>query len=169
MVMPHPLVLALFQDRPTATEAARHLRSLGLDRQDLSLVAGTHQVEGVLADEMDATPGVEIEDSRAAARLGEIGGHVLAAIAIVLPGIGPIVTAGPLSAEFGEVVGHMAGHIASVLRDAGLSEEQAVSWERSVARGALLLGAHVRRGNPEPVRAALVEAGASEVALARWE
>lgn len=167
--MPHPLVLALFEDKPTAAEAARRLRSLGLERADLSVVASTHQLEGALADEMDATPGVEIEDSRAAARLGEIGGHVLAAIAIVLPGIGPIVTAGPLSAEFGEAAGHLAGRIATVLHHAGLPEEQATFWQSSISRGALVLGAHVRRGSAEPIRRALVEAGATEVALAEWE
>jgi hypothetical protein len=126
-------------------------------------------MEGELADEMDATTGAEIEDSRPAARLGEIGGHVVAAIAIVLPGIGPIVTAGPLSAEFGEVAGHLAGRIAAVLRDAGLSDEQAKHWQTSVANGALLLGAHVRNGNAEAVRAALLDAGADEVAVAEWE
>jgi hypothetical protein len=162
-------VLALFQDRPTAAEAARRLRSLGLARADLSLVARSHQVEGELADEMDATPGAEIEDSRPAARLGEIGGHVLAAIAIVLPGIGPIVTAGPLAAEFGEAAGHLAGRIAAVLRDAGLSDEQARQWQSSISHGGLLLGAHVRHGSADAVRAALLDAGAREVTVAEWE
>ncbi len=167
--MPHPLVLALFQDRSGAAEAARRLRSLGLGREDLSVVASTHDLEGTLADEMDATPGVEIEDSRVAARLGEIGGHVVAAIACILPGIGPIVSAGPLSAELGEAAGHLAGRIATVLRDAGLPAEQAGSWQTAVSNGALLLGAHVREGDPEPVRTVLAETGATDVALAVWK
>lgn len=167
--MPHPLVLGLFQDRSKAAEAARYLRSLGLDRKDLSVVASTHQAEGELADEMGATPGVEIEDSRPASRLGEIGGHVVAAIASVLPGIGPIVSAGPLSAEFGEAAGHMAGHIATILRNAGLPEEQAARWEASVSNGVLLLGAHIRSGSAEPAQAVLREAGATDVALAVWK
>jgi hypothetical protein len=167
--MPHPLVLALFQDRPTAAEAASRLRSLGFGPGDLSVVAATHQLEGALADEMGVTPGAEIEDSRPAARLGEIGGHVLAAIAIVLPGIGPIVTAGPLAADLGEAAGHAAGRIASILEGAGLGEVQAVQWQEAVGRGALLLGAHVRRGDAGAVVALLTEAGASEVAEASWE
>jgi hypothetical protein len=166
--MPHPLVLALFQDRTTAAEAASRLRSIGLGRSDLSVVAATHQVEGTLADELEATPGAEIEDSRPAARLGEIGGHVLAAIAIVLPGIGPIVSAGPLAADLGEAAGHAAGRIASVLEGAGLSPEQAQRWQEAVARGALLLGAHVRHGDADRVRALLLECGAAEVAQASW-
>ncbi len=168
MFMPHPLVLALFQDRPAAAEAARRLRTLGFERGDISLVAGSHQSAGALAHEMDATPGVEFEDSRPATRLGEIGGHVLAAIAVVLPGIGPIVTAGPLSADLGEAAGHLAGRIASILRAAGLSPAQAASWQESVARGALLLGAHVRHGDTQAAHEALLAAGATEVAEGRW-
>ena len=167
--MPHTLVLALYQDRSTATEAAKRLRALGLPREDLSLVARSHQQEGAIAEEMEATPGAEIEDSRPASRLGEIGGHVLAAIASVLPGIGPIVSAGPLSAEFGEAAGHLAGGVAGVLRRAGLSEEEATYWQTSVGRGALMLGAHVRQGSADPVRAVLAGAGAARVALAEWE
>jgi hypothetical protein len=167
--MPHPLVLALFQDRTMAAEAARRLRGVGLGRGDLSVVAATHQLEGHLANELDATPGAEIEDSRPAARLGEIGGHMLAAIAIVLPGVGPIVTAGPLSAELGEVAGHAAGRIASVLENAGLAPELAHRWQTAVARGALLVGAHVRSGPAAPVKALLEECGATSVVEASWE
>jgi len=167
--MPHPLVLALFQDRPTAAEAASRLRGAGLGRGDLSVVAATHQLEGTLAREMDVTPGAEIEDSRPAARLGEIGAHVLAAIAIVLPGVGSIVSAGPLAADLGEAAGHAAGRIATILEEAGLSPAQALQWQSAVARGALLLGAHVRQGDAAPVRALLLECGASEVAEATWE
>ena len=66
-----------------------------------------------LADGMDATAGVDLEDSRPAALLGELGGKVLATVALVLPGIGPIVAAGPLAAELGEIAGHVAGSLAS--------------------------------------------------------
>ncbi|HEY6947501.1 MAG TPA: hypothetical protein VI297_01690 [Gemmatimonadales bacterium] len=167
--MAHPLVLALFQDRPTAAEAASRLRAAGLQRGDLSVVAATHQLEGALAQELEATPGAEIEDSRPAARLGEIGGHVLAAIAVVLPGIGPIVSAGPLAADLGEAAGHVAGRIASILEDAGLSPIQAQQWESAVASGALLLGAHVRHGDAGAIRALLLQAGASDAAEASWQ
>lgn len=166
--MSHPLVLALFQDRQTAAEAASRLRAAGLQRGDLSVVAATHQLEGALAQDFEATPGAEIEDSRPAARLGEIGGHVLAAIAVVLPGIGPIVSAGPLAADLGETAGHVAGGIASILEDAGLSSDKAEQWQSAVARGALLLGAHVRNGDAAAIPPLMLESGATDVAEAAW-
>jgi hypothetical protein len=168
--MPHPLLLALFQDRTTAAEAASRLRQAGLAREDLSVVAATHHFENALARELEVTPGAEIEDSRPAGRLGEISAHVLAAIAVVLPGVGSIVTAGPLAADLGEAAGHAAGRrIASILEDAGLSSEQASRWESAVGNGALLIGAHVRHGDAETVRRIQLEAGATDLIEASWQ
>ncbi len=167
--MAHPLVLALFRDRGRAARAAAAVRDLGIDRSDLSVVSRTHRDEAELAREVGATPGAEIEDSRVAARLGELGGQILAAIAIVLPGVGPIVTAGPLGADLGEVAGHAAGGIASVLTRSGLSEAHAARWQKRVQLGAVLLGVHVRQGEVNTVSGALREHGADEIEVAEWQ
>ncbi len=167
--MAHPLVLALFRDRGRASRAAAAVRDLGIDRSDLSVVSRTHRDEAVLAREVGATPGAEIEDSRVAARLGELGGQILAAIAVVLPGVGPIVTAGPLAADLGEAAGHAAGGVASVLSRSGLSETHAARWQKRVKEGAVLLGVHVRHGEVTTVSAALRAQGADEVEVAEWE
>ena len=119
--MSHPIVLALFKTPAAAAAAARALHGLGVSREHISVVARNHDQEGTLAEEMDATPGAEIEDSRRAAVLGELSGQVLAAIALVMPGIGPIVAAGPLSAGLGEAAGHVAGGVAAALSGAGVS------------------------------------------------
>ena len=167
--MTHPLVLALFRDRARAARAAAAVHDLGIDRGDLSVVSRSHHDETTLAREVDATPGGEIEDSRVAARLGELGGQILAAIAIVLPGIGPIVTAGPLAADLGEAAGHMAGGVASVLARTGLPEPRAAEWQTRVQRGDVLLGVHVRRGEEDAIASALRQQGADEVEVAEWQ
>jgi hypothetical protein len=118
---------------------------------------------------MDATPGVELEDSRLAALLGELGGLVLAAIAVVMPGIGPIVAAGPLAAELGEAAGHAAGSLASVLKAAGLPPERAEALQHGVARGGVLLGVHVpARLELDRVRDGLSKAGATQLEIVTW-
>lgn len=167
--MTHPLVLALFRDRGAAARAAAAVRDLGIDRSDLSVVTRSHQDEFALAQQLGATPGAEIEDSRVAAWLGELGGQILAAIAIVLPGIGPIVTAGPLAADLGEAAGHMAGGIASVLVRSGLPEPRAQQWQHRVRHGAVLLGVHVRQGEVDAISSALRENGADELEVAEWQ
>ena len=167
--MTHPLVLALFRDRVRAARAAAAVRDLGVDRADLSVVSRTHQDESALAREVGATPGAEIEDSRVAARLGELGGQILAAIAVVLPGVGPIVTAGPLAADLGEAAGHMAGGVASVLARSGLPEPRAAQWQQRVAHGDVLLGVHVRHGETAVISGALEQQGADEIEIAQWQ
>jgi hypothetical protein len=167
--MSHPLVVAIFSTPAAAAAGARAVHALGVARDEISVVTRNHDEEGALAHQMDATPGADIEDSRPAARLGELGGQVLAAIAVVLPGIGPIVAAGPLSAGLGEAAGHVAGGVASVLTRAGIGDERAASMQRAIKGGAVLLAVHVLRGDVQTVRAALEASGASDVELATWE
>jgi uncharacterized membrane protein len=166
--MSHPLVLAVYQTTAAAAAAARALHSLGIQREHISVVARTHDEEGALAEQMNATPGADIEDSRAAARLGELGGVALAAIALVMPGIGPIVAAGPLSADLGEAAGHAAGGIAGVLSGAGVAENRAEAIQQEVENGALLLGVHVKQADLDQVRHALEATGAAQIEIANW-
>jgi hypothetical protein len=165
--MSHPLVLALYSTPAAATAAARALHALGIGRDQISVVSRNHDEAGALAEQMDASPGAEIEDSRPAARLGELGGLVLAAIALVMPGIGPIVAAGPMSADLGEAAGHVAGGVASVLAGAGVPAERAEALQSAVEQGGVLLGVHVTTGDVSAIKQALA-AGAGSVETANW-
>ena len=166
--MSHQLLMALFGDRRAAAEAARELNTQGVARADLSVVASDHQTEGAIADDVGGSPGSEIEDSRTAGHLGELGGFLLAAIAIGMPGTGAIVAAGPLAAELGELAGHAAGSLASVLTSAGLPHDRAEALQRDVGRGAVLLGVHVAAPDVARVRESLSTAGATAIEMVTW-
>ena len=167
--MPHPLVLGLYSTPSAAAAGARALHALGVARDQISVVSRNHDEAGALAEQMDASPGADIEDSRPAARLGELGGQVLAAIALVMPGIGPIVAAGPLSADLGEAVGHAAGGLASVLASAGVPQARADALQREVERGSVLVAVHVTSGHTPAIVEALTATGAVNVDTANWE
>jgi hypothetical protein len=166
--MTHPLLLAVFDNPASAARAATALRAQGLGRDDLSVIARSHDEEVEAARALDATPGVEIEDSMPAARLGELGAHVLAAMALVMPGVGPVIAAGPLAAELGEAAGHAAGSLADHLERAGLSQAEAAGIQADVEKGSWLLGVHVRNGSPDQAGSALRDAGAAAVYDASW-
>ena len=166
--MPHPLVLGLFDDPSSAAAAARELRALGVARERVSIVARSHQQEGSLAEAAGASPGSEIEDSRAASRLAELSAHLIAAVALVLPGIGPIVADGPLAAELGEAAGHAAGDIGRALQRAGLAAAEAERWERRIEQGAVLVGAHLEPDRVSEARDRLAQLGASALAQGTW-
>ena len=167
--MAHPLVLALFDTPSGAAAAARELRALGIPPQRVSIVTRSHDEEGALARAVDASPGSELEDSRSASRVGELGAHLLAAIALVMPGIGPIVADGPLAAGLGEAAGHVAGGIARTLHRAGLDRADAESWESRIEGGAILVGAHVDTAAAASARDVLTRNGAVALADATWE
>ena len=166
--MAHPLLLALFADRSNAASAARDLRALGLGREDVSIVARSHDEEGALSKESGASPGSEIEDSSSASAVGELGAHLIAAIALVLPGVGPIVADGPLAAELGEAAGHLAGGIGRTLERAGLDHAAAQHWEARVHDGHVLVGAHVSPPLAESARKVFDAHGATDVTVGSW-
>lgn len=167
--MSHPLVLGLYRTAGAAAAGARAVHAAGVPRDRISVVARSHDEEGALASQMDATPGVDIEDSRPAAMLGELGAQVLAAIAVVMPGIGPIVAAGPLAAGLGEVAGHVAGSVESALASAGVPQQDAAALEREVESGSVLLGVHLVGETVPQIRAALAGTGAVRVVTANWD
>lgn len=166
--MSHPVALALFDDASAAAAAARELRQFGVAREQVSIVARTHDEEGTLARASGGSPGSELEDSAAASRLGELGGHLLAAIAIVMPGIGPIVADGPLAAGLGEAAGHLAGGVARTLEKAGLARPEAERWETRIREGKFLVGAHVLPAQVDGAMAVLAQTGGRDVVVGIW-
>jgi hypothetical protein len=166
--MSHPLVLGLFSDTTSAAGAARALRALGLPPTQVSIVARSHDAEGEVADSSGASPGSELEDSRPASRLGELSAHLIAAVALALPGIGPIVADGPLAAGLGEAAGHLAGGLSRTLERAGVPGHEAEVWQQQVEAGAVLVGAHVDSGRAASAGDALRANGATRVTQATW-
>ena len=144
--------MALFQDVSAAAGAARELHQLGLGAADLSIVARDHAAEEQIAQQIDGSPGSEIGDSPMAARLGELSGYVLAAIAIGLPGTGAVVAAGPLAAELGEVAGHLAGDLKAALVKAGVPEAEAGRWRAQIESGDDDSAWRARAGRGQPPR-----------------
>ena len=164
----HPLVVGLFDSDDQAISAARALRAMGVPHEAVSIVARTHDEEGVIARASGASPGSELEDSLTAARIGEIGAHMLSAMALVMPGIGPIVADGPLSAGLAEAAGHVAGGIARTLERVGLDRAEAEEWESKIRGGALLVGAHVSAEMIGDARRILSSNGAGQLATVDW-
>ena len=165
--MSHPLVLALYKSPAAASLGARALHEAGVTRDQISVLSRSHDEDTALAKQMDASPGVDIEDSRVAGRLGELSGYVVAAIGFVLPG-GSVVAAGPLAADLGEAAGHAAGGVASALTGAGVTADRAATLEDAIHNGAILLAVHTTPALVASVRAALEGAAPAEVEVANW-
>ena len=160
----HPLVAGLFASADSAITAARALRAMGVPHEAVSIVARTHDE---CRPRIWRLPGSELEDSVTAARIGEIGAHLVSAVALVLPGIGPIVADGPLAAGLAEAAGHVAGGIARTGTGGG-STGRSGRLESRIKAGALLVGAHVTAATTVEARNTIINSGAERVVTVEW-
>lgn len=151
-------VVGLFDRFDDAQEAVRELLEAGFARGDVSLVA--NDPEGRYASELgvnqapredrNITSETDIADSDTGegaksgagigAALGGIAGFLVGMGAFLIPGIGPVLGAGPLIAALGgAAAGAVAGGIIGGLTKAGISEEDAVRYQEGIRRGGVLV------------------------------
>lgn len=135
-------IAGFFRTRAEGEAAQQALLSAGFTRDEVSFLAGDtrgHETPAVGPIEQVGA------DTEAApdAWIGGIVGLAAGMIAVVLPGIGPLIAAGPLAGAIGGLsVGAAAGGIIGLLRDHGISEEEAQFYAEGVKRGGALVTVH---------------------------
>ena len=92
--------------------------------------------------------------------IGGIGGLILGAGALMIPGIGPIIAAGPIAAALG---GAVAGGITGGLIDWGIPAEESQHYEEEVIQGSILAIIRTDSGKVNSVAQILKQNGAKEV------
>lgn len=123
-------VVGVFHDREYAEHALEDLKSRGFERE-ISLVARDEEKDNFSMEDQDLTEGAFTGGA-----LGGIAGLLAGAGAILIPGIGPIIAAGPIAATLAGVV---TGGIAGSLVDYGIPEERGRYYEEQVRQGGILL------------------------------
>lgn len=142
-------ITALYDRTEDAQRALRELQNMDIPRDDISLIASDAAGEysgyhgGDLPTESDAAEGAV-----AGATVGGLGGLVVGLAALAIPGIGPVLAAGPIAsalvaAGIGAGIGAVTGGVVGALTDMGVSEERAGYYAEGVRRGGTLLTAHV--------------------------
>jgi hypothetical protein len=100
--------------------------------------------------------------ARSGAVVGGLAGLVTGLTALAIPGIGPIIAAGPLTgALIGLVAGTLGGGLLGALLEAGVPEEQARAYAGRIAEGGVLLTVRTDRVIRPSVRR-ILEAGGGE-------
>jgi hypothetical protein len=138
-------ITALYDFREDAQRTLRELVDMGIPREDVSLVASDAAGEYSRYHGRDLP--VESDTAEGAATgavIGGLGGLVVGLAALAIPGIGPVLAAGPLASALiaggvGAGVGAVAGGLVGALVDLGLSEEEAGYYAEGVRRGGTLL------------------------------
>lgn len=125
------VVVAVFHEREKAESAIQDLKDHGFDR-DVSLIARDGQ-EG----DQGGFEGQDLsEGTFTGGALGGIAGLLAGTGALLIPGIGPIIAAGPIAAT---LTGVVTGGIAGGLIDYGIPEERGEYYEQQVRQGGILV------------------------------
>jgi hypothetical protein len=117
--------------------------SAGIDRDQISLVARDSDNDKTRDDTTEHTSGA-VKGAGVGATLGGVGGLIAGIAGLAIPGIGPILAAGPIAAALGgalggATLGAAAGGIIGALTDMGVPEEDARHYEDQVRQGKALV------------------------------
>jgi uncharacterized protein (TIGR02271 family) len=148
-------VIGLYDSFQDAQQVVRELRDMGMSNDRISLVA--NDASGEYAGQLGQTGTKgrkgKKDDSGAetgagiGAVLGGLGGLLVGLGALTIPGIGPVLAAGPLAtavsamvgAGVGAVAGAATGGLLGAMVDMGIPEEQAQFYSEGVRRGGTLV------------------------------
>ena len=137
------LVSAVFDSQAEAEQAVTKLRSAGVDDSSISLIA---QREGEDATTTDGSGEEVAKDVIGSTALGAGAGTLLGIAALAIPGVGPLVAAGaiastaiPGAALTGAAIGAAAGGIAGMLKDHGVSSDDADYYEGRINEGGVFV------------------------------
>ena len=162
-------VVAMFDQHTQAEEAVKELQKAGFDMKKLSIVGkGYHTEENVVGY---YTTGERMKHwGKYGAFWGGIWGLLFGSAVFMIPGVGPIMAAGPIVAwitgalEGAAVVGGLSA-IGAGLYSIGIPKKSILQYETSLKAGKFMLVAH---GTPDEVtraKAVLANSGTSETQL----
>jgi len=159
------MVLGVFQSLDEAQRAFGDLEADGFSRNEVSLIANKSGASGPVdpgrekAAQLNAAAepaGSDIAaDAGIGAAIGGVGGLLLSFASLAVPGVGPIVAAGPIIAALGGAgIGAATGGIIGALTETGVPEGAAHHYAEGLRRGDVLIA--VRAEGARAGRAARV-------------
>jgi uncharacterized membrane protein len=137
-------ISGLFDNAMDVQNVVRELVNSGISRDNINVIAS--DAAGEYA-EYHGTPipaDDTLEGVATGTLLGGLGGFVVGLAALAIPGVGPILAAGPIaSALVGAGIGAVTGGLIGALVDLGLDEDEAEYYAEGVRRGSTLVTATV--------------------------
>jgi hypothetical protein len=157
-------VIGLFDSRAEAEQGVSALIREGFAREELSIVAGDPRTM-VETPAVGPVHGVGADtEAGSDAAIGAIAGFVVGVVALAIPGLGPLIAAGPMAAGIGGLgIGAAAGGLIGVLKDHGVSEDEAEYYEEGLRRGGAIVTARVPEDRAGEAARALDRAGAADI------
>jgi len=131
-------VIGLFDNLGDAQRVVQELVDSGFQREDISLIS--REGDQYITERGDERTSGAVMGAGAGAAVGGLGGLLVGLSALAIPGVGPVIAAGPLATTLaGATLGAAAGGILGALTDMGVPEEEAHYYAEGVRRGGVLV------------------------------
>jgi len=137
-------VFAIARDRVHAESIVTQLRAAGFTNQDISvLLADANQTRDFAHEKHTKAPEAGVAGGATGGVIGGVLGWLVGAGALAIPGLGPLIAAGPIMGALGGMaVGGAVGGLAGVLVGLGMPEYEAKLYEGKLREGRVLLSVH---------------------------
>lgn len=152
-------IVAVYDDFDSANKAIQDLTNDGISRDDIGLAVNNGERKGEYSnieknvDQYEDVTGAQ--GGLFGAVTGGLAGAAVMLTAIVIPGVGPLIAAGPLvallggaaGAAIGGTAGAISGGVAASLIHLGISDDEAEYYAEAIKRGNALLTVTARDEN----------------------
>jgi stress response protein YsnF len=172
-------IVGMFDSYTSAQQAATELEALGFTDTDVSMLTSVRTRDAIVPDDADLRAAVHPDTGErvgigagVGATLGGLAGLLVGIGALAIPGIGPLVAAGPIvaaltGAGFGAATGGLVGGLTAL----GVPPEHAAFYAEGIRRGGTLLTVRADDARAQQVADVLARFGAVDVdkQAARWQ
>lgn len=165
MAMGEHTTVGIFSNLDNAAQAVDEICASGFRIDDVSVIAQDSERVQEIADRTETSAGnAAVKGAGAGAAVGGLAGLLLGVTAVTIPGVGPLLAAGPLAALIGgAATGAVVGGIIGALTSMGFSEEEAEEYRERIREGDVLLAVSTDHESEESAEAILQSHGGERV------
>jgi hypothetical protein len=167
MAIKNIAVFGIYPDQLTAENAVDNLKDSGFRSTDISVLFPDNQGSKDFAHEKHTkAPEVAVAAGSSGAVIGGALGWLAGIGALSIPGVGPLIAAGPIMGMLGGIgVGSAIGGVTGALIGLGIPEYEAKRYEGRIRRGGILLSVHCDDSDwAKRARNILIQTGGEDVA-----
>lgn len=134
-------IVGVFRTEHEASQAIQELKQHGFHTEDISVIARNKNDVNAISEETGTkAPEGLASGAATGGLLGGLTGLLAGIGALAIPGIGPIIAAGPIAATLaGAAVGAGTGGLVGGLIGLGIPEDEAESYDAHVEEGRILV------------------------------
>ena len=150
-MQPNIMVVGVFDDPANAERALTGLRDAGFAPSDVGVVSRPSDADAQAPPDVPPAPRVdETSGILTGGLLGGVAGWLVGLTTLAVPGVGPLLAAGPLvAAVSGSGLGAAAGGLIGHFVAEGHEHDEARWYEEQVRAGHILLTVHARDRSDE--------------------